>query len=103
MRSLGRFQRTPVEVAIVGIDSLPFVSAIPGGIVTLDHLGFRINATGGPDPRISSPAMCVGAAPTVASFSLGPIGSILALLSMGVYATLSGHSRDRRKSPTGGS
>ena len=36
--------------AFVGVASLPFLSSIPGGIVTFEHLGFRINAQGGPDP-----------------------------------------------------
>jgi hypothetical protein len=52
--------------AFVGIASLPFQSSIPGGIVSFDHLAFRINATGGVDPGPSSPAMCLGPPPAVA-------------------------------------
>ena len=36
--------------AFVGLTSQPFLSTIPGGIVAFEHLGFRINAEGGPDP-----------------------------------------------------
>jgi hypothetical protein len=52
--------------AFVGVQSLPFLSTIPGGIVSFDHLGFRINATGGPNPGPEAPAgMCNGVVPSV--------------------------------------
>ena len=41
--------------AFVGLTNLPFLSTIPGGIVTFEHLGFRINAGGGPDPDPDDP------------------------------------------------
>ena len=39
-----------VTKAFTGLGGLPFVSTIPGGIVTFDQLGFRVHAQGGPDP-----------------------------------------------------
>jgi hypothetical protein len=72
--------------AFVGILSLPFISTIPGGIISFDHLGFRINATDGPDAGSTSPAMCLGPAPTVASSPPGGFGLIWVLGATGAYA-----------------
>ena len=49
----------------------------PGGIVSFDHLAFRINATGGLDPGPESPIMCVGT-----------IALICALTATGAFAAL---------------
>ena len=69
----------------VGVTSLPFNSTIPGGIVTFDHLAFRINATGGLDPGPTSPAMCLGPAPTVPSLPNSAFALIGVLLMAGAY------------------
>jgi hypothetical protein len=83
------FGAVPYEVftesPFTGVVTLPFLSSTPGGIVSFDHIAFRINATGGPDPGPTSPAMCVGPAPTVASLSNSTIVLICALIASGAY------------------
>jgi hypothetical protein len=74
--------------AFVGVASLPFNSSIPGGIVSFDHVAFRINATGGLDPGPESPAMCVGSVPTVPSLRISAIALICALMLTGTFAVL---------------
>lgn len=75
--------------AFVGVTSLPFLSTIPGGIVSFDHLAFRINATGGVDPGPESPVMCVGSVAIVPSIPNGTIALIAALMATGACAVLS--------------
>ena len=82
--------RLLIERPFLGIGPQPFLSSIPGGIVSFDHLGFRINATGGPDPGVILPALCQDTAPTVASFPLGPAGLIGALTLVGIFAATRG-------------
>ncbi len=87
------------EDAFLGLDTLPFQSTLPGGAVSFDHLGFRINASGGPNPTGSPPAMCVGGAPTVASlsssYSMG-LGLLIAALCLAGLSAL-GRLRVRRR------
>ena len=71
--------------AFLGVQPTPFLSTIPGGIVSFDQLGFRINATGGPDPGAQFPAMCVGAAPTVPSLSASTSVLIGVLMATGIF------------------
>lgn len=82
--------------AFVGVASLPFLSSIPGGIVSFDHLAFRINATGGVDPGPTSPAMCLGPPPAVAGVPSSAIPIVGALMVLGAYAML------RRSAPDAG-
>ncbi len=72
--------------AFLGVAPLPFLSTIPGGIVSFEHVGFRVNATGGPDPGPFSPALCTDSTPTVASFPMGPLGLVGALAAIGGLA-----------------
>jgi hypothetical protein len=72
--------------AFLGVEPAPFLSTIPGGIVSFDQLGFRINATGGPDPGTRLNAMCVGAEPTVSSISASTSVLIGVLMATGIFA-----------------
>jgi hypothetical protein len=87
MGSTETFGAVPYEPfatrAFIGLGGLPFVSTIPGGIISFDQIGFRINATGGPDPGPTSPVMC--AAPPVGLASITPEGvaAVFVLLAFG--------------------
>ncbi|MBW2399910.1 MAG: hypothetical protein JRG80_11640 [Deltaproteobacteria bacterium] len=74
--------------AYVGVDPLPFLSSRPGGIVAFDHLSFRINATGGPDPGPTSPPMCVAPALPAAAMPNWGLGSLCAGILLGVSVLL---------------
>jgi len=67
--------------AFVGVASLPFLSSIPGGIVSFDQLGFRINGSGGPDPGLTSPMMCIEPGVTVAGVTPWSLGAMCLLVA----------------------
>jgi len=67
--------------AFTGFGGLPFVSTLPGGIVSFDQLGFRINATGGPDPGLNPPLLC---ATPVRAASIATRGIVMLCLLMAV-------------------
>lgn len=72
-----------VTKAVLGVAPQPFLSTLPGGIVSFDHVGFRVNATGGPDPGPIGPSLCSDTQPTVATLPLGPLGLMGALAAIG--------------------
>lgn len=72
--------------AFVGVLSLPFLSTIPGGIVSFDHIAFRVNSVGGPDPGPTSPMMCTGPALAVPNSAPFVIGLAFVFLAIGTTA-----------------